>query len=113
MIALALDQRSDLLSLSKSCKALRAVTQSLQFQAAWLHRWEPDTCLLLAVKCTRHPPANILKQLIEIHGVDVNQSFGTDSAPDAQKITALHFLCMLKCFTDAMGDAMRCVNVGA
>ena len=108
MIALALDQRSDLLSLSKSCKALRAVTQSLQFQAAWLHRWEPDTCLLLAVKCTRHPPANILKQLIEIHGVDVNQSFGTEQ-PNAPQGTALHFLCMTK-FTDAMGDALRCVR---
>ena len=119
IIALGLDRGSDLLSLSMSCKALKAVVQSVHFQATWLHRWEPETCTQLALRSIC--PADVLKQLIEVYGVDVNQRFpypfwDADGSlwrpslpPKASFGTALHLLCMTK-FSDAMGDAIRCVR---
>ena len=68
-IIIHIEDPSDLTSLCHCCRSMHELASRVDTQAAWLMKWRPETAVLDSIYHLQIP---VLRQLIEVHGVDVN-----------------------------------------
>ena len=89
IIAEHLEDRTDILALSRTCHALHSLTSSLALEAAWLWRWYGDQALFLRRSVLAMP---VLRQLVEVHHADINALSADEDGP---VFSLLHIACQL------------------
>ena len=82
-----LEDRADVQAVSRTCHALHSLTSSPVLEAAWLWRWHGDQALFQT--SARSLSLAVLRQLVEVHHVNIN----AQRAADNLAFSLLHLAC--------------------